>query len=349
MTRQLKNQTFFLGQVNEAKINFVDPTIYVTNTENVILPVLLLHSKDIQILLCVVGWCLMVIGSYFRLVVYKHLFDEYRKKKLTPINVLILFSCLIQQLGVLSYQIYETLVVLNGENLENLVYYGFCHVIRYIFGYEMLYSIVGGFGIALYRLLLIKQNELVKYKIGENNLLYIILSSGLLLVLGLLVMLIGADNFDLSKNCIIVPGVNFLNVLGAYQQSSGVFPSYYYQNQIRPYFIVVMLSLTLAEIFIYLIFFWHFYKHDNSESLRKLLEPKIIKQRNKRNALTFFSQFCTFIFEISFIILMLLASFATQNPKEKYLLATFLKKLTFASIAMIEVFTSRRGFKIKLF
>ena len=141
MTRNLKNQTFSLGQVNKANINFIYQTIFVSDTENVIMPVLLLYSKDIQILLCVAGWCLLVVGSYFRILVYKHVFKEYRNKRLSPINVLILASCLIQHLGVLSYQIYETLVVVNGDNLQHLVGYGFCHVIRFIFGYEMLYSI----------------------------------------------------------------------------------------------------------------------------------------------------------------------------------------------------------------
>ena len=143
----------------------------------------------------------------------------------------------------------------NGDNLQHLVGYGFCHVIRFIFGYEMLYSIVGGFGIALYRILLIKKDNLVKYTIGENNLLVIILSSGLILVFILVMMFACADAYDLSKNCIIVPGSNFLDILGAYQQSLRIFPSYYYQNQIRPYIILVMAFLTLAEIIIYLCFF----------------------------------------------------------------------------------------------
>ena len=101
--------------------------------------------------------------------------------------------------------------------------------------------------------------------------------------------------------------------------------------------------MTIAELTIYICFFRHIYKNDNSKSLLKALGPKIIKSRNKKNALTFFSQFCSFIFQVSFMLLMLLASFNTPNKSHAYILATILKKVAFAAMTVIEVVTSRRN------
>ena len=47
-------------------------------------------------------------------------------------------------------------------------------------------------------------------------------------------------------------------------------------------------------------FFYNIYKHDNSDVLRKLLGRNTIRNRNRKNAITFLGQFGTFIIEISF-------------------------------------------------
>ena len=147
----------------------------------------------------------------------------------------------------------------------------------------------------------------------------------------------------------MTPGSQVLSILGNYQQSSGLFPTYIYWKKFRSFLLIVMSSITLSEIAIYISFFHHLYKHDNSPSIRSLLEPKVIKSRNKKNALTFFSQFCTFIFEISFLMLMVFAAFISHNSKEKFVIAILLKKVSFACIAAVEVCTSRKNLKVKLF
>ena len=104
-----------------------------------------------------------------------------------------------------------------------------------------------------------------------------------------------------------------------------------------------------AELTIYIFFFRHLYIHDNSDTLLSALGATVIKTRNKRNALTFFAQFCSFVFEISFMLLMLLASIATPNKSHAYLLAIFWKKIAFAVVAVLEVRTSRKNLKATLF
>ena len=350
MVYQRSNKTVYLSYVNGEDIDLFDPSIDLEDIEQVIEPVLWNLPNYLQILISVTGWCLIVIGSYFRLIVYKHLFKEYNAKQLTSINVLTIVYCFIQHSAVLSYQIYETLVVSYSGNLQNFAGYWFCNGVRFVFGYEMVYSIVGGFGMALYRILLIKYDQFIKYKIGENSLLWAILLSGLLFVLFVIIMFIVADDMGfMSENCIMSPGSEVLDILGNYQRSSGFLPTYFYWKQFRSFLILAMSSITLSEIAIYISFFYHLYKHDNSPSIRSLLEPKVIKSRNKKNALTFFSQFCTFVFEISFLMLMIFAALVSHNSKEKFVIAILLKKIAFASISTVEVLTSRKNLKVKLF
>ena len=316
----------------------------ITRASNVLTPAQLLIPGYLQTILCFAGWCSMAIGSYYRSIVYNHLSKEYKKKNLTPINILIIFSCLTNHLGVLMSLIYETLVVYYGENLENITGYEFCSVVRLVFGFDIFYSFISGLGIAIYRILLIKRNQWVKYGIGEDNLLLLILLSGLSMALGFSITVRMADSLNIvSKNCIMVPGYAVWEIIGQYQQSLGYFPSYLYINQFRRYLGLTLVLMTLAELTIYICFFRHIYKNDNSKSLLKALGPKVIKSRNKKNALTFFSQFCSFIFQVTFMLLMLFASFNTPNKSHAYILATFLKKISFATMTFIEVITSRRN------
>ena len=94
--------------------------------------------------------------------------------------------------------------------------------------------------------------------------------------------------------------------------------------------------ITIAEISIYVSFFHYMYKHDNNERLARLLEPANIKKRNRQNALTFFGQFCAFVFEFIGGILILMATYGYNGYGAVYVL----KHASFTAISVIEVLTS---------
>ena len=77
-------------------------------------------------------------------------------------------------------------------------------------------------------------------------------------------------------------------------------------------------------------------KHDNNERLRRLLEINVIKRRNRRNAITFFGQFCSFAFEFSFGIAILCA----VKGHAPWIAVFILKALSFTSMSIVEVLTS---------
>ena len=109
---------------------------------------------------------------------------------------------------------------------------------------------------------------------------------------------------------------------------------------VRTTIFAILLILTSAEITIYIAFFHHIYKHDNNERLRLLLGPNTIKHRNRKNALTFFSQFCSFVLEVSFVTACILTLWIGSSKNLGYFLCTQLSKITLTGTAIIEVLAS---------
>ena len=149
-------------------------------------------------------------------------------------------------------------------------------------GFEYYYSGIGSLGIAIFRVMYVKFDTMVKDVIGATNLLKIILCGGIGLTVILLSSLFLNDYEQLQmKYCHTPPNFNIFKILDEYEQGKGG-PS------IFQYFIYpriasggIMLLVTISELSIYIILFRFMYLHDNNERLRRLLEPNVIRQRNK--------------------------------------------------------------------
>jgi len=100
------------------------------------------------------------------------------------------------------------------------------------------------------------------------------------------------------------------------------------------------MAMTLAEITTYCVYFHHIYLHDNSERIRRFLEPAVIRNRNKRNAITFFGQFCSFVFDIGINICLVIATAAFGNQNGLWTVFFIMKTACFTAMSMVEVLTS---------
>ena len=210
---------------------------------------------------------------------------------------------------------------------------------RLVNSIEQFYTVIGSLGIALYRILLIQQNDFVKYKIGQNNLVGIVLGCGFVLTLS---MSIPAFHLlePLRPKCMLIPKYNILEILDWYGQSVGVPPVNSLMMSIRVSSWLLMMLFSFSELGIYVGIFYFLYKHDNSENLRRILDYQCIKARNKKNGVTFFAQFCSFVTEFSFMIVCINAlRFGKSNNYIFYVL-TILKKICLTSMAVIEVLAS---------
>ena len=210
---------------------------------------------------------------------------------------------------------------------------------RLIYSFEQRYCIIGSLGIASYRILLIKHNHFVENTIGQKNLVGIILGVGLVMT-----VILSVPAFDLLEpirpKCMFVPKYNILQILDVYGQSIGLPHVSSLMMLIRVSSWLLMMLCSFSELIIYVGIFHFLYTHDNSEYLRRILDYKCIKARNKKNAVTLFAHFCSFVIELLLMICCVIAlRFGGSNNFVFPFLMT-LKKICLTSMAIIEVVAS---------
>lgn len=106
-------------------------------------------------------------------------------------------------------------------------------------------------------------------------------------------------------------------------------------------------TLTLLEIFSYIILFHHISCH-NKFVASNVLTPAVIQQRNAANAIGLVGQFAAWVMEVWYLILIgLLSAFYDMDSVREY--SSLLKDLEFALIPLVEVWTSApiRSYMVK--
>ena len=277
--------------------------------------------------------------TYFRSKVYKYLLKQFKMKELTPINVLTLIICLVQHLEVGWGLMYEVMMTWVHDGYENQIMPWFCVVSSHFLFSFWGYSALGGLGIAVYRIMLIKHHHLVHERVGRKSLLLIILFSEVLILSLPLVMLSLADSLwqPIRPPCFHLAEISTLKSIDAYNQTFGNLSILNFHKMVKVFIGLLFLAPIIAEIFIYIVFFRHLYKHDNKESITKLLEIEVVKERNRRNAMTFASLFFSFLVETLFLILIILSQISNFHHRAPMIL----RKVTLSAIAVVEVLTSR--------
>ena len=104
---------------------------------------------------------------------------------------------------------------------------------------------------------------------------------------------------------------------------------------------VIAVFCAVGELICYTVIFLHVFKQENGQ-ITKLLDPKITKQRNKKNVTTFLGQFIHFVTEIAFLLFVLtVLSFDSPYLHLKPLGLAF-KIVEFGFLSMVEVLTSEK-------
>ena len=311
-------------------------------------PLILRYIPKSSWILCGIAWLFLLTASYFRYILYSHLYRKWKNKQLTSIDLLILISSIVQHLANVGRIVFFTLLLSEVSSSEywdwEMEHTGFvfCGAFRIIMGFEYYYSGIGSLGIAIFRVMYVKFDTMVKVVIGETNLLKIILCGGI----GLTAILVSSGflnsyEYLQMKHCHTPPNFNILKILDEYEQGKGELSIYQYYIYPRIASGGIMLLVTISELSIYIILFRFMYLHDNNDRLRRLLEPNVIRQRNKTNAITFFGQFCSFLFEVSIWILFTFTMLIGGKHSVGLLAASsILKTISFTCMTVIEVMTS---------
>ena len=320
--------------------NYFIPEILILEATNVMRPPILTVSKQLQWLIWGIRWFLILIGSYFRYIMYQYIFCQWKSKALKPIDIATLLVSMSQHLSVVLYAIAATMTIITDTRLDDIGGHWFCLIARVFIKFDLFYSVFGSLGISIYRIACIRANHLVKNHIGKKRFFCGILLGGLSISCFIVVLLESDDYAQLSRNtCMHLPN-QLIILLDQYEQSRGIPSIYPYWRNVRVIVGFTGALMTTVELGLYISFFRFVYKNDNKEVLRHLLGPNVIRLRNRTNAITFFGQFCSFVFEFSMMILLLLAASVMKDSFYSLAIIMFLKSGAFTAMAIVEVLTS---------
>ena len=346
-----ENKLINLGFITEALgiNNDWNNVVTAIETESILQPKLLNHSYVLQYSLVGVHWIFLAIGSYFRLILYRYFYGQFKQKSIKTIDRLILVLAILHHLSIFFGTTEITLKVLNIQWLSESTFgYAACIFKSYFYKIELTYQYIGSLCLACYRFLYIKKGFFVKDVVGEENMANVMLFLGI----GISTSMICVPRmFDQGwshlewEPCLNMPQtLHALEFLDSYEQSRGLMSPL--TNWRRAFGVPLMIDMlaTITEMCLYILFFHFMYKNDNNERLARLLEPSVIRQRNKTNAITFFGQFCSFVFEITGEVLFIVAA-ANSAPEEDggndlFIYAFLCRPATFLAMSIIEVITS---------
>ena len=308
---------------------------HIFDSENILWPDVLKLSKSLQWSICGFCWIAILVGSYFRHVLYKYLYNQHKKKDFKYLDVLTLVAAVAHHLSIIFHAILITIIVLQEANANCIIGNWYCELSRNVVIFDMFYVVIGRVGIAIYRLCYIRFHSFSSNG-GEKKTCYLILASGLAISLVCVVILrTTAYEKTLQDNCILVPKPLFLQTLDEYEISRGNSAIHSYWSNLRAMMGFFGLSLNAAQLIIYINIFYNLYKHDNNELLRRLLDPVVTKRRNRNNAITFFGQFCSYVVDLSILLFIIISS----NVHAWYMVFV-LKYVGFAAVSIVEVVTS---------
>ena len=319
-------------------------TIYLISSNNNVHIALIDAPETEQWLVCGIVWLCFLIGSYFRYILYEYLFYQYKSNEFKPIAIMTLLIAVMGHLNTLLNVLYDTLITINNDSLENVSGgLWFCSVLIYTTAFAKMFSFAGGLMVAIYRILLIKHSSFVRVRIGLKNLFVVILIVGLsLTILGVVLDALNDYQHLRTERCVLSVSLmrSMAMTLDEYGQSLGTPSIYEYWRSVRIGLTFLAIAFIVSELTIYILYFDHMYRHDNSENLRRLLEPEVITRRNRTNAITFFTQFISFLAESTWILLVIITSLIGSHQNGLDFIRHIADTVTFASIAIIEVLLS---------
>ena len=246
---------FGFGKRYLTNINYFNDPLTIINSELITLPKLTNLSEELIYTILIAHWVFLIIGSYFRHIFYKHLYQEHKENSKKTIDRFTLVIALVQHLHIFFGTIEVSVKVLNIEWPREL-----CRFTNYYYMFSIAYACFGSLGLASFRLLCIKNGHFVKDIVGEKVLANTILFLGIGLAVWInLLSRIGTNWSHLEwEPCLKTPQVHHaLEFLEDYELSRGkssVLSNWRIANSGA---LTIYLLVTMTELCLYLSFFHH--------------------------------------------------------------------------------------------
>ena len=256
-----------------------------------------------------------------------------------PINVLTVASAIIHHSTHIWMGVYYIITLNVDKPVKDLIGSHYCQISYWIGLYALIYLSVGSLGIAVYRLLYIKLEALVKDVIGEKYLLAWVLLLGICFSAIILFLVTRESNNTRS----------FLNTCNGHSSTQAQIWIEYGLSQgqelittthLKATAILVCIGMQQLEFTICMWFFWIRYRNDNG-NMKSILKQDVIRERNLKNMSTFVGHFYGFVTEYIYLIISVvfiyLADDTSPNLQEYANLAKF---LDFGLLSAVEVLSS---------
>jgi hypothetical protein len=298
----------------------------------------------IKLFLNILIWMSLVIGSFFKCVMYSYVLVANKQNRgwmHRPINVLTITSSIVHHITHIWIVTWLTVIYLDvaGVPLADAIGDYWCRIIESVCLYGVFSMIVSSLGIAIYRILYLTYEDLVKYVIGERLLLLIIWSSGII-ISGVLVFLSELEDDGNRYQMNVCRGITVIQarIVLDYRISQGeyLFTSKKFQKLI----LGILMAFQIAEFSIYLRFFYIRYKNDNG-NIKKVLTEDVIRSRNVKNITNFLGQFYGFLAQYAFLLGYLAINlFVGDRSGEMKGYAITIKLMDFGLQSAVEIFCS---------
>ena len=341
MQNYLESKRIPIGGIQKHVFEYNSSYIFIYSGTDVISPRILSLQIEFQSLICAMEWLAIAIGCYLKGIMYKGLYEKWKRMESTEIDSLIFANALIQNIGIIVYEVRKTLIIVNGESLEYVTSHLFCSLTFVIMEFEFLYSVIGSLGISLYRIILVKANQWAKNKIGVQVLRNSIFCGGIIITL-FLVTLMNIKSADgiTGEHCAYFKDTAILEMIDNYKQTLGETTASSTWHFTRTTIGMVLATMTFTEIILYIILFRFIYRHDNAETLKRLLDPTVIQQRNRRNLVSFVGQFCVFITKLALALIFMSAVILGNRQNGIWMISLMIKTISFSVLSLVEVLMS---------
>ena len=315
----------------------------------------------------------LVSGSYFKGILYRGLF----KGKLLdrPINILLLCGAVIHHSTHLIAGISLIVTIAFDVSLEETLGPAYCFFELCVCTFGLVNLSVGSLGIAIYRILYIRCNNWAKYRVGERLLLVIILLGSLALATFITALFViePSSKRSLHNGC-LGHSERAHSIIIEYRRSQGMlapifcniqmcslsimhwclhlhilwnhlfvkcFLGFETANSSTYQIVAVIMTMccTISEIICYILFFHHVYRNDNGD-VKKMLDPQVTKQRNRKNLTSFLGQFFAFMTEITFLVVFLIILIADSSNTTTKSVAVVIKFMEFGGLSLVEIISS---------
>ena len=296
---------------------------------------------DTKIGICATLAISFVVGSFFKSIMYSFVLvgENVQGWSQKPITTLILTSSIIHHITHGWLVIWYILALMNERSLTDLLHPNWCDITQYVGCYGIAYLSVGSLGIAIYRALYIRHENLVKYVVGERVLLIVIWSLSIF-ICGVITLLFNMERSSQRFQVNMCQGISgtHAQIMIDYQavHDKKLVPT----TSLQMIALAALLAIQTIEFAIYVWFFNYRYKNDNG-NVSLLLTEDVIRSRNTKNVGTFVGQFYGFLMEYSFLILIfLLIFFADVKHNHTKAMLNMVKFVDFGLLSAVEVFSS---------